>query len=232
MVGSARPVGDQLWRLGKREDPLAASPILTAVERAHPRGGNRFDSSQGNYRVIYFGSNIETCLGETLARLRPDPSLIAVVRDEWQGLGFMEVGTVAAKWRADRIAVLASIDLQYFRNPSEAFVDAEDVATHQVLRQELAKTLAQLGYADLDVGVVRGPDRRVTRAISQWAYEQTDDDGNARYAGVRYISRLNDAWECWAVFEDVPVYERETKAIELELPELDRVAKEFGLRVF
>ena len=232
MVGSARPVGDQLWRLGKREDPLAPSPILTAAERAQPRGGNRFDSSQGNYRVVYFGSNIETRLGETLARLRPDPSLIAVVRDEWQELGFMEVGTVPAKWRADRIAVLARIDLQYFGSPTEAFVDAEDLATHQVLREELSKILAQLGYADLDVGVVRGPDRRITRAISQWAHEQTDDDGNARYAGVRYVSRLSDAWECWAVFDDVPVHVMETKTIELDLPQLDGVAKEFGLRVF
>ena len=52
------------------------------------------------------------------------------------------------------------------------------------------------------------------------------------FAGVRYLSRLDDAWECWAVFEDVDIVELNRQPILREDPELLRVANYYGLRVF
>ena len=215
-----------VWRIGRAPDPLAPGPPLDPEDRNQPRAGNRFDSPLGDYRVLYCGSTLDACFGETLARLRPDPALLAVIGDEWRELGFMSLGAVPADWRHRRLAVRVR------PRPGFDFLDVEATRTHQVLREELAPVLTHLGYDDLDVGLVRGPDRRVTRAIAHWAWSQADDEGNARFAGVRYLSRLNSAWECWAIFHDVPLEEFDRRPIAAELPAFQRVAKLFGLTVY
>lgn len=189
------------------------------------RAGNRFDSPVGRYGVLYFGTHLRACFAETLARLRPAPGMGDVVAAEWAELGFMPVGGVAADWRHRRLAVRA--------RPIEPFpfVDVEAPETLQVLRDELAHVLALYGYDDLDVGLIRGPDRRVTRAISHWAFSHADDEGRPEFAGLRYVSRHGDDLECWAVFDDVPLEELEKRPVTREMPELVAIAKLFGLTV-
>jgi hypothetical protein len=205
---------------------------LEVQDVANPTSGDRFDSPKRAFRVTYLGTSLAACFGETLSRLRPAPELVALVGDEWRELGFMEVGSVAASWRHERVAVRAWPDTQRYRRRDAAFVDIESIDTHQILRAALASTIGDLGYRDLDVGLVRGPDRRVTRAISQWVWEQADENSFALYAGLRYLSRLDSDWECWAIFDDVPLTEKERKAITLDIPELGAVAEQFGLLVF
>jgi hypothetical protein len=88
------------------------------------------------------------------------------------------------------------------------------------------------GYSDLDVPVVRGHDRRITRYISQWTYEQLDEDERPMYAGIRYLSRLNSDWECWAVFDHVAIEELTRHAILPQDEALTRIAKLYGLTVY
>ncbi len=189
------------------------------------RAGNRFDDPEGVFGVLYFGSSLEVCFGETLAKLRPSPKLIALIGDEWQKLGFMEVGAVAAEWRHRNLAVRVKL-------PHESrLLDLEEPHTLQFLRHELATGLAALGHDELDVATVRGPDRRVTRMISRWAAVQTDEHGDTLYAGIRYFSRLNRDWECWAVFGDVDLEVVETRPITKDMTELRQVAKLYDLTV-
>lgn len=215
----------KLWRIGRGADPLSTPPPDPAL-LANSRAGNRFDSPSGNYRVLYFGSTLAACFGETLARLRPDTKLLSLVEDEWKHLGFMDVGHVPADWRHRRSAVQVSLA------PDAPFVDVEATATREYLRAELATGLAALGHAELDISTVRGPDRRVTRMISEWTYNAVDDEGFARYQGIRYLSRLEDGWECWAVFDDAEITVNETLPITMGMPELVEVAELFGLRIF
>jgi hypothetical protein len=211
-----------VWRVGRGDNPLATS-MIPADLLAENRAGNRFDSPKGDYGVTYYGSDLTCCFGETLARLRPKPELAVLVRDEWRERNFMEVGAVAAEWRQRRIAVRVKV--------KGTFLDVEALSTRARLRQELVTELARLGYDDFDVPTIRGSDRRPTRAVSQWAHEQTDRRGNRRYAGIRYMSRINSSWECWAVFEEVPVEIVESHAITLDMPELRKVEKLFDLCV-
>jgi hypothetical protein len=179
------------------------------------------------YGVLYFGSGLEVCFGETLARFRPSLDVLALVGDEWRELGFMAVGSVAADWRQRRTAV-------HVKLPSAlSFVDVESPVTHQFLRRELALGLSAIGLTDLDVSTIRGPDRRVTQMISEWAYMATDGD-RPRYAGIRYESRIRSGWECWALFDDeeLDIDVVETVPITLDMPELLDVAALFGLQVF
>jgi hypothetical protein len=112
------------------------------------------------------------------------------------------------------------------------FVDVDDVETHQVLRGALSGSLEQLGYHDLDTSVVRGADRLVTRVISQWIWQQVNDTEKPLYAGVRYSSRLSSSWECWGVFDRVPIFEARRVPITLDMEELATVARQFGLRIY
>jgi len=217
------PPADGLWRIGRGDDPLR----LQEPSRVPfiPLAGNRFDSASGSYRVLYFGTSLECCFGETLARFRPSPSVIAVIADEWRERGFMQLGAVPAEWRHRRSAVRVSA-------PSDAcFLDVEHVETHQHLRTELALGISALGLQDLDVAAMRGPDRRVTRLVGEWTFDQTDGDGRPRYAGLRYLSRVNSDWECWAVFTETTLEVKETRPITLDLPGISVVERLFELTV-
>ena len=186
--------------------------------------GNRFDSRVGDYSTLYFATELETCFLETLARLRPAQGFRDVIGEEWRELGFMEVGAVPADWRAKRLAVRVELSSEL------PFVDVEHPDTIQVLRHELADVLQECGLTDLDIGIIRGPDRRVTRAISQWTYDQTTETGaDALYGGVRYFSRQERNMECWAAFQDVPLRELERRPITLQMQALRKVAKIYEL---
>lgn len=111
------------------------------------------------------------------------------------------------------------------------FVDAESPETREALRPELAEILAYHGYRDLDAATVRTKDRRVTRWIGQWVYDQADETGRALYAGISYVSRLDSAWECWAVFGDVVMEEISQQSILLGDAALSRVARRYGLTI-
>lgn len=216
-----------MWRVGRAPDPINFPPPPKADELDYPHTGNRFDSPTENFAVCYFATKLEACLGETLSRFRPDPALASAADEE----GFMRLGEVPADWRQQRVAVQAnfvpSSSLSVIR-----FLDVEALKTRQALRDELANLLAFYGHSDLDVPTVRGSDRRITRWIGKWAFELRDDKGVPVFAGIRYLSRLNTDWECWAVFHDVQIEEKSRQPIERENPVLRSVAKEFGLTVF
>lgn len=214
-----------IWRIGRAPDPLARRSPLPPEDLDRPQVGNRFDSALGIYSVLYFGSSLEACYGEVLARFRPDLELVAAIREDWEERGFMPPGAVPADWRQRRIAVRVDLETDM------RFLDVESLEARELLRRELAPMLAFWGHEDLDVSVVRGKDRRVTRYISQWAYDRRDEDGEPVYGGVRYLSRLSSEWECWAVFPDVPIRERERITIGHGDEALQRVAKRYGLTI-
>lgn len=219
--------GAGVWRVGRAPDPIEFPEPPKADELDHPRAGNRFDSPTENFRVCYFATDLEACFGETLARFRPDPALIAAADEE----GFMPAGEVPADWRNQRIAVQAEF-MPSALLPKPRFLDVEALSTRRELRTELATLLAFYGYEDLDVPTVRGGDRRITRWIAKWAFEQRDTDGLPFFAGIRYLSRLNTEWECWAVFRDVEIKELTREPIERENPALQAIARNFDLTVF
>jgi hypothetical protein len=217
------PPVDGLWRVARGDNPLAV-PVGGG---GAPSRANRFDPLMMSYGVLYFGTDLETCFGETLARFRPSLKMLALVEDEWQALGFMAVGSVAADWRQRRTVVHVRLARDL------VFVDVESPVTHQFLRRELALGLSSIGLSDLDVSTVRGPDRRVTQMISEWAYMASSGE-EPSYGGVRYESRIRSGWECWALFEDeeLEIEVLETRPITPDIPEMQTVAKLFELQVF
>ncbi len=136
----------------------------------------------------------------------------------------MAIGSIVADWRERR--QLSEITLI----TPLAFLDVDATATHTFLTAEIASSLEAFGIDALDIGDVRGRNRLLTRAISQWAYAAIDADGYLKYSGIRYTSKLG-AWECWAIFGGSEVREVAARAIERTNPDLLEIANSFGLTI-
>ena len=215
-----------MWRIGPATDPYAVQSPLQIDELNSPKAGHRFDSPLGNYAVLYFATRLEGCFGETLARFRPDLSLAARIKDDWEARGFMAPSNIPADWRHRRVAVRACCT-----DDSVQFLDVESAVTRATLAWELASSLSAYGVGDLDVAAIRSGDRRLTRAVSLWAWSQLTEDGNSPYAGIRYLSRLDSDWECWAIFDRVPTRELERRQITPQMVALRTVAGLWKLTV-
>ncbi|MDF2443702.1 MAG: hypothetical protein JWR01_1905 [Subtercola sp.] len=110
------------------------------------------------------------------------------------------------------------------------FVDVEAPATHTHLTAAAADVLVQQGIENLDVPHIRGPSRRLTRAIATWLYSRTDDHGDPLYGGIRYMSRLGE-FECWAVFDGTAVELLSSRTINSADATLRTTLEEFGMTV-
>ena len=68
----------RVWRVGYRPDPWAWPSWQYATNGRFP---GRWDDAEGNFRTIYAGSHLLSCLLEVLACFRPDPDLAAQLSD-------------------------------------------------------------------------------------------------------------------------------------------------------
>jgi hypothetical protein len=142
----------------------------------------------------------------------------------------MGIGQVPADWRHQRVLLRAEVEANQMR-PNLMFLDVEARNTREHLRNALGSILAFYEIGELDVATVRGADRRITRWIAKWAYDARDDNGDRRFAGIRYLSRLDTAWECWAIFDETEIVELERQTIAQQHEDLQAVARSFGLTV-
>ncbi len=108
------------------------------------------------------------------------------------------MGIVTADWRSSRRIGRVELD------QSLRFVDLTAAETMHHLHNSLAAVAAPLGFTDIDISAMTGATpqhRMLTQEIARWIYEQVDDKDEPKFAGVRYMSRLNPEWELWAVFD-------------------------------
>lgn len=211
---------ESIWRVSRRTEPVAFSRI-----EPYDFGrdaGNRFDVRGGG--VLYAGDTLECCFVETLARMRPS----SLVRSQiGHDPGYMNPGTVPSAWRNDRCIIEIKP-----RGGPVPFLDLDHPDTLTFLDKELRGELQLMGIEQLDRGSIYSARRTVTRLVSEWAYSETDPEGRAYvFGGIRYQSRLGKDWICWAIFEGLEIEVREPIAIEKGNPDLEKVAKRFGLTV-
>lgn len=212
-----------LHRIGRATDPMYFATI-SASDSALRNAGNRFDVPGGG--VMYCATELETCYAETLARFRPTPKIREFVgAQDGVDPNFMVVGGVPADWRNRRLKVRVEVE------EALPFLDVEDPDTVEYLNVVLAKELSDFDISNLDVGLLRGPDRRITRLVSSWAYAAQDENGSWQFSGIRYASRIDNR-ECWAIFAGTVVREAGRDTISRTDRALQGVADRFGLTVF
>ena len=172
-----------MWRVERRSRPTAVwVPPPLGPGRGHGEG-HRFDHATAGYAVTYYASDAYGAFLETLAPMRP--KLAAIDFD----LG----GQLDSSWRTSRVLVEAAV------GRAAVFLEVEHADTRSTLEKQLRSELAALHVTVLNIAAIRGADRRVTRTVSQWAWQQPD------LAGINYLSQYDTAAECWAVFDRTPV---------------------------
>ena len=127
-------------------------------------------------------------------------------------------------WRLDRRLRALTLSSSLF------FVDIEVPATHIFLTRKAARLLSEIGVNSLDIAIVRGPNRLLTRFLAAWLYAQADERARPLYSGIRYGSRLGPH-ECWAIFDGTAAGLIREVTVEVDSPALRAVAADFGLAV-
>lgn len=189
---------------------------LRSWENADPDGtfGNRFDDpalhlpTDERFQVFYCATQRHVTFAETLASLFPSLATLAgmaSIQDD-ESVESVQIGAadpddphyglVRADWRLPR--VMGHTILQ----PKLQFVDLGTAQTSQYLRQPLAAQALAHGATDIDLSLLMDSRRGFTNIVARYIYELCNEDGTPRFAGIRYISRLDTSWECWAVFAD------------------------------
>lgn len=204
-------------------------------------GSNRFDDPKGDFRIIYCATDREATFGETLSRLRRSPTLLALmqdvedddeqIEDALEGLidpSDIGRGVVPADWRFKRRIGTTQID------PSLQFADIMQWESIEHLRIALASKIAELALPDFDASTILSTNRQITQYCARYIYERYDDDGVPCFAGIRYPSRLNIEWTCWAIFDDRMKHNPDFKAfhdtaIDPKDPDLLTVLQHMGL---
>lgn len=184
-VEAAGPV----FRLGRSPDPWAWPDWAYATGATF---GNRWDDPLGEYRVLYASSQRLGAFVETLARFRPDLTVVAGLSEIAGDDDSPPAGVVPPRWRAGRRMGEAEL--------AGRFVDVGEAQTLATLRLVTAAEAIRHGLDEIDASTIRlSAPRGFTQEISRLVYAWKADHGP--FAGIRYRSRLGDEFVNWAIFE-------------------------------
>lgn len=205
-----------LFRLGRKPNPWNPPDW----SRAQPDGtfGNRFDDPQGNYRVLYAATQRVSCFVETLARFRPDLSVIAELQAIAGEDDYGPLGTVPSDWCEPRVMGEATV--------TGAYADLYSASWVSYLRNALAPDCVALGLEDLDDSVLQqGEPRRLTQLASLKVNEAGLD-------GIYYRSRYGHDLENWALFEPFEISSPAVPiAVRPDDVDLQEACRLLGLRI-
>ena len=222
----AVPAAGPVFRLARAPDPWAWPDWSHA--RLDGTFGNRWDDSEGEYRVLYASSARFGALLETLASFRPDLAAVAGLR-EIEGDGdALAAGTVPREWFGRRVMGVAGLAGTYAEVGA-----ARSLAT---IRAQLAARALHHGLMDVDAAAIRtAAPRGFTQEVSRLVYESRSADGEP-LAGIRYRSRFDDGTDNWAVFESPPGEPESMRVLDVEPvqpgdPHVTRALSVLGLRV-
>ena len=153
------------------------------------------------FRVIYAATLATGAVVESIVRFRGKPGLASRVNAAVENVDEddseeNDANRVSAEWRALRL-------LRHTVLPATMpFVDVSAGSTLTYLREVAAPVLRDVGMNELDLSGITGQSRHLTQFCARHLWELTDDSGEPRFAGIRYLSRLGSEWECWAIFCD------------------------------
>ena len=201
LSATVKPPAAGLWRVGRLPDPVDVPPTPAPIVNADVPllETNRWDDAQGQFSTLYCGTTPEACFAETLAPFRPTDVVSRInafmTEEADEGTDFDLVsGTVPADYIHHR--ALAHFTVPVHRN----FIDIDDAKTHAALNASIPHVPRDYGLQGFDRGVAMTQDRRITRRIARHYYDLSQAHDHHAFCGIRYESRLDAQYECWALF--------------------------------
>ena len=215
-----------VFRLARAPDPWAWPDWSNAG--LDGTFGNRWDDSEGEYRVLYASSTRFGALLETLARFRLDLTVVAGLREIEGEDDALAAGTVPREWFERRLMGVAEL--------SGAYAEVGAAGSLATIRSQLAARALQHGLTDVDAAAIRASaPRAFTQEVSRLVYRSRTTEGEP-LAGIRYRSRLDDGTDNWAVFEPAPgapapMHVLDAEPVRSGDPDVTRAVNALGLRV-
>lgn len=186
---------ERVYRVARRPDAFAL-PSWEHASNDDGTFGGRYDDPRGEYRVLYVSRSRVGAFCETLAPMRPSLDVLTGIEAVVREGAPVDPSRFAlpAEWAANRVVGEAA--------SAGAFADVGHSTTIERLRGELGTVAPEMGLDEFDAATIRlSSPRRLTQLVSRLVYEETDEDGSPRFAGVAYRSRLGDDLSNVAIFE-------------------------------
>ncbi len=218
-----------LYRIARHSDPWAF-PDWADVG-SDGTFGNRWDDPDAVFRVLYASSSRLGAFVEVLARFRPDPQILPVMKEieDDEGGVAQAPGELDVGWLRSRCLGVGQVEGE--------FVDVGHSTSLVRLRDALAPRILHYSLPDLDAATIRlSAPRRFTQELSRYVYDLSTPHGERRFTGIAYRSRLGDEFRNWAIFEPprgaLPwVGEPETSVLEADDSDLRRALELLGVRL-
>lgn len=230
------PPPSRFWRVSDWPSPLDPKPPARPLREHDPRNDDsgRWDDPRGVHRTLYVATEPEGAVGERLGEFALNVEAVVAIEAfvaEEPDPDFEEqlVGGLTADAIESFEWTLTSVPAR----PDARFIDVQASATFVAVATAVLRSLRALGVQRFDRSTLLDERRSVTRRIAGIFRDAAEDEvtGELRAAGLRYLSRLPAAWECWALWEPLPfdADEAETEDVTIDTPALRRAAALLGI---
>ncbi len=227
------PPAGGFWRVSAWPQPFeppAPAPPLGA--RPAVDDGHRFDDPAGVFRTLYCATEPEGALGECLGEFAFNAAAAMRIErflesepdeehDEEYRRPLRRADIDAFSWR-----------LGHAPSSSACLIDVEHWRTYYAVAPRALPALARYRVRRFDRHRLLDERRHVTRTMAGvYRAEATSQSGELKASGLRFTSRLPPAWECWALWEPLPlrIEEARIQEVTLDTPALRRAAAMLGV---
>jgi hypothetical protein len=205
-----------VWRVTGWPDPFEPPPPPPPISKDEPDTdeSRRWDAPNREFRVLYCATQEEGAFGEKLSSFRLEPAVVRAI-DEFL------VEEADDEFECDDLAGgltkedIENLNWQLAWAPRLGGAQAIDITASRsklAASPGIARFVRAFGFPRLNRVALRTSRRGFTRRVAGYLHEMaTDEDGNLQVNGIRYESRLPPAWECWALWEPLPLDMSEAK---------------------
>lgn len=229
------PPADGFWRVSSWHaplDPPRPAPPLGADPRDDD--GHRYDDPDGQWRTLYCTAEAEGALGESLGDFKFNSA--AVVRIEAFLADEPDEGFDEHYFRPLTADDVESFNWTLAHAPAASgatFIAVDNWRTFNAVAPGAVRALLRYGIKRFDRQTLLDERRYVTRTLAGLYRQDATDPvtGELLAAGLCFISRLPPAWECWAVWEPLPIdaANAEFERVTLDTPQLRTAAAMLGV---
>jgi hypothetical protein len=201
------PPAGGFWRVSAWPRPFEPPPP-SAPLGAPPADddGHRYDDPEGIFRTLYCATEPEGAVGECLAEFAFNAA--AAKRIEAFLESEPESGHDEELQRPLGRADIAGFQWTLAHAPARVarLIDVEHWSTYRAAAPRALPALSRYGIKRFDRHTLLDERRDVTRTLAGvYRAEATSPSGELNASGLRFTSRLPPAWECWALWEPLPL---------------------------
>lgn len=189
------------WTTVERQTKIPLAPVDEefAGKGRYDVGGHLRNPLSGEKSdVVYYGETELIAMCEKLSYNRrwDLPPEFMEIEDDEPLAEWIACGDVSADFPELHTVTTAIIGETY------RFVRVAAAETLWYLNRvtHLVDKAKKFNYPAIDLGVLTGPNKEITQAISLYFYKQVDSAGKPLYDGIFYPSRLGQNWNCLAVY--------------------------------